>query len=289
MARLREIKRRISSVDNTKQITRAMEMVATSKIKKAQYQIENLRPYTEKINEIFSTIGTNIQIQNELLAERETENVLLVPISANRGLCGAFNTNVFRKVENIMKNQTKQYKSISLFPIGKKTFNYFSYRKLPIVDSITDILDLPSYASAKILSDRLIDIYTSQTVDKIILIYNRFYSVISQKIIEKQLLPLQKKEIKEGDAEKSYEFLIEPSAEAIIPNLIKTYIETNVFEALVDSAASEHASRRKAMKSATDNADEMIFNLRRSFNRARQAQITQEIAEIVGGAEALTK
>jgi F-type H+-transporting ATPase subunit gamma len=288
MAKVREIRRRIKSVESTKQITRAMEMVATSKIKRAQSRIEKLRPYSEEMEKlVVALVGVTDKPSNPLTEIREVKNVAIVAITADRGLCGAFNTNIIRKCEASIKEETAAGRGIKLLTVGRKALGYFRYVGQPIAGSYTGISDLPTYGAAMGLTEELVDLYAKGEVDKVVLIYNRFVSALDQRPVEKQLLPIEKK-IEEGQEElKMIQYMVEPSIEAIFPDILKSSLESIVFQALVDSAASEHAARRKAMKAATENAEEMIFNLSRSFNRARQALITQEIAEIVGGADAL--
>lgn len=285
MAKVREIKRRIKSVDNTKQITRAMEMVATSKIKKAQSKIQGLRPYSEKLkNLLLAIINSDSSIMDPLIEQREINNIALISVTADRGLCGAFNSSILKITERYIAEKTAEGKNVRLITVGKKAKGYFKYTGLEMDKSYTGISDTPTVDAARSMTQYIADLYVNKEIDNAIIIYNRFFSAMDQKPVIDDVLPI----MPDSDVEQQeIEYIIEPAPKHIFKEILRTHLETMVFKALVDSAASEHASRRKAMKAATDNAQEMIDNLTRTYNRARQALITQEIAEIVGGAEAL--
>lgn len=285
MAKVREIKRRIKSVDNTKQITRAMEMVATSKIKKAQSKIQGLRPYSEKLKDLLlAIISSDSTIVDPLIEQRDINNIALICVTADRGLCGAFNSSILRMTEKYVQEKTAEGKNVRLITIGKKAKSYFKYIGLEMDKSYIGISDTPTIDDAKSITDYIAGLFVANEIDNAVVMYNRFFSAMDQKPVIDDILPIRPEA---QDAKRDIEYIIEPAAKHIFKNILRTHLETMVFKALVDSAASEHASRRKAMKAATDNAQEMIDNLTRTYNRARQALITQEIAEIVGGAEAL--
>lgn len=289
MARTREIKHRIKSIDSTKQITRAMEMVATSKIKRAEERINAARPYAAKMIEIMQGLARRAgAIQHPLLEVREPEKrIAILALTSDRGLCGAFNTNIIRKVENLYKREKEEGKEVRLLTVGRKAQNYFRYMNYEITKSYIGISDRPTFDQAREIAHQLIDMYIGYEVDRVVIIFNRFKSMVEQRPIEHIILPL-KTEVPEEEAPTIWaEYIFEPSAQGVLSRLLPTYVEAVVYRALLESAVSEHGARRTAMKAATDNAEEMIRYLVRSYNKARQAQITQEISEIVGGAEAL--
>lgn len=290
MAQTREIRRRIKSVDNTRQITRTMEMVATAKIRKAQERIESARPYAMKMLDVLTNVASRVEAgRHPLLVVREpAQKTVLVVLTTDRGLCGAANANILRRADNLIETETQAGSKVEILAVGKKGINYFHYLGYELLDERRDISDNPSFSDAKEIAQKLIDLYTNTEVDKVVLIFNHFKSAMEQKAIEHVLLPIKQDAVEDETADEvgsDYEF--EPSDDDVLDNLLPTYIEALIYRALLESAASEHGARRTAMKAATDNAGDMIDILRRSFNRARQAAITQEIAEIVGGAEAL--
>lgn len=288
MAKVREIRRRIRSVDSTKQITKAMEMVATSKIKKAQARIEGLRPYSNSVKDILISIlsGGNGS-SDPLFEQRDINTSAIVAVTADRGLCGAFNSGIIRMTEKLIEEKESKGGKVSLITVGKKALGYFRYMNREIVKSYTGISDSPTIQAAKELADFVADLFKSKEVDEVIVIYNQFCSAVEQKPTTENILPVQAEAKADDEADKNIDYIVEPSPEHIVGTISQAYLETTVFRVLADSAASEQAARRKAMKAATDNAEEMIENLTRTYNRARQALITQEIAEIVSGANAL--
>jgi len=290
MAKGRDIKRRIKSVENTRQITRTMEMVATAKIRKAQARIEAARPYALAMMDVLGKVAANVEAgQHPLLQEHdEMKRALILVLTSDRGLCGAFNGNIIREAELVISREKAAGLDVDLIVVGKKGIGYFRYVGRKLLGEYRDVSDSPTFAVAKDVATALMNAYTSGEADRIWLIFNRFQSVVEQKVTTHQLLPIEETEVpEERDVATSAEYLFEPDAVTVLQRLLPTYIETLVYRAMMESAASEHGARRTAMKSATDNAAKMIEMLVRSFNRARQAQITQEISEIVGGAEAL--
>ncbi len=284
-----DLRRRIRSVDNTKQITKTMEMVAAAKIKRAQNRIEAARPYALTMMEVLENVGERVSVgQHPLLEVRDKiKHTVVVPLSSDRGLCGAFNTNVIRKADKLIKSEKANDTKVSVYGIGKKGINYFKYTKHEFIGEIKGISDKPTFQDAKMIAEDFINRYNEKSIDKVVLVFNHFKSAMEQTAIEHVLLPIKKEAVKSGDAEVSADYAFEPSDSAVLDQLLPTYIEALIYRALMESAASEHGARRTAMKSATDNATDMIGHLTRSLNRARQALITQEISEIVGGAEAM--
>lgn len=291
MANLRDIKKRIDSVKSTRQITRTMEMVSTAKIKRAQERIESARPYALKMMEVLGNVARYVQgASHPLLEEHEKhERAVLVLITSDRGLCGGFNANVLRMAEQFISARRAEGVEVDIVSVGKKALSYLKYRGIEPVASYTDISDKPTFDAAQDIASHFVGRYGEEEVDSVHIIFNHFKSVADQKAELHQLLPIQRRVMDDtSDAlEFKPEYLFEPDPEAVLNRLLPTYVETLIYRALMESAAFEHAARRTAMKAATDNASEMIVTLTRSYNRARQAAITNEIAEIVGGAAAL--
>ncbi len=291
MANLRDIKQRIVSVQSTSQITRTMEMVATAKIKKAQEKIESARPYSFAMMEVLGNVARYVQGATHPLLEEheERKRVLIVTITSDRGLCGAFNSNILRITEDLIRSERAAGVETDVVAVGKKAIGYLRYRGIEPTAAYRDISDKPTFAEARSIASLIIPRYSAEELDAAYIVFNRFKNVAEQKPETYQLLPIEHAVV-EADEEGSgmqAEYLFEPSAGEVLEHLLPTYVETLVYRALMESAAAEQGARRTAMKSATDNASEMITTLTRSYNRARQAAITTEIAEIVGGAAAL--
>jgi F-type H+-transporting ATPase subunit gamma len=296
MAKTREIRRRIKSVQSTQQITRTMEMVAASKLKRAQNRLTASRPYGGEVKSfIQELLASGTHLSHPLLLPRDEERtVALFLITTNRGLCGAFNTNLIKRTQKLFDDTKAQGKDVRLSIAGKKGLSFFKFRGYPIDANYTDIPELPSPSNVAGIADRFISLYTSGEIDRLTLIYNYFRSPVEQRPVIETVLPIPtpteeagKRVTGKADYGKG-EYIMEPFPEEIIGRLLPLYVHSSLRMALVESTTSEQGARRTAMKSATDNADDMITYLIRSFNKARQAQITQEIAEIVGGANALT-
>jgi len=294
MSKARAVLGRIKSVEKTRQITKTMEMVATAKIKRAQARIESARPYALKMVDVLNNVAQHVDPGSHPLLEahEKVENVVIVPITSNRGLCGAFNMNILRRSEALYRQETEQGRNVKFLAVGRKSVGYLRFAGYELLDAITDISDSPEFLDARKIGDQLVDLYQKGEVDKVYLIFNHFKSVMEQRPTNHQLLPVAQEEITGGEtdgeskaADASYEF--EPDPVRVLYDLLPRYVDTVILRALMESVASEHAARRTAMKNATDSAGEMIENLTRWYNRARQAAITQEIAEIVGGANAL--
>ncbi|MCL4078777.1 ATP synthase F1 subunit gamma [Coriobacteriia bacterium Es71-Z0120] len=291
MPNLRDIKRRISSVQSTRQITRTMEMVATAKIKKAQERIESARPYALSMMEVLGNVARYVQGATHPLLEEhpEQKRIAIISLTSDRGLCGAFNANILRLTEELMRKAASEGAEADVIAVGKKALSYLKYRGVQPVAEYRDISDKPTYAHARDIAARIIAAYSEGRIDAAYVVFNRFKNVAEQKAEVHQLLPIERKvvDVDEEPLGPRPEYLFEPSPAAVLEKLLPTYVETLVYRALLESAASEQGARRVAMKSATDNAGEIITTLTRSYNRARQASITNEIAEIVGGAAAL--
>lgn len=289
----RAIKKRISSVGKIKTITRAMELVATSKIKKAENRINAARPYAQKMVEMMTDLAAATgDLSHPLLDVREKiENTAILVLTSNRGMCGAFNTNIMKKSEQVARDEQAAGRGVKLLTVGKKGYSYFNFRGYEIAEAYSNISDAPTFEEAQMLAARLMEMYISREVDMIYIIFNHFRTVADQKPVLFTLFPLEKpEEVDQAGGQTvqaAVEYLYEPAAAEIIAKLLPAYAETVIYRSLLESAASEQGARRTAMKAATDNSEEMIKSLTMSFNRARQAQITQELAEISGAVEAL--
>lgn len=290
MANLKEIRNRIQSVGSTMQITSAMKMVSAAKLKRAQDAITQMRPYAVKLREILGNLSSSLDLsENPFSHVREEKNVLVVAITSNRGLCGGFNNNVIKHVQSIVREKESKSK-ITILPIGKKAKDAF--RNSGLLDTTGALpSDLESiYANltfeevAKI-GDLLMDTFASGHYDKVVLVYNQFVNAANQVVTEEQLLPILPTQV-EGEAS-SGDYLFEPSKVEIVLDIIPKTIRIQLYKGILDSFASEHGARMTAMHKATDNASEMQKSLKLVYNKARQAAITNEILEIVGGAEAL--
>ncbi len=291
MANLRDIKKRIVSVESTRQITRTMEMVATAKIKKAQTKIEAARPYALSMMEVLGNVARYAKgAEHPLLEEHEhRKRIVVIAVTSDRGLAGAFNSNILRLTENIISEESGNGVTVDVIAVGKKAAGYLRYRGIDSIAAYRDLSDKPTFTDAKSIAAHVIEPFAEEKVDAVYVAFNRFKSVAEQKSEVHQLLPIERRVVEEAAeaSDVSAEYTFEPDAESVLVRLLPTYVETLIYRALMESAASEHGARRTAMKSATDNASEMITTLTRSYNRARQASITNEIAEIVGGAAAL--
>ncbi|MGZ4676805.1 MAG: F0F1 ATP synthase subunit gamma [Acidimicrobiia bacterium] len=293
----RILKRRIATVQSTKKITRAMELIAASRIVKAQHAVQAAVPYSDHITEVVRDLGAAGGASGSpLLTPRpEIRRVAHVVVTADRGLCGAYNSSVIRAAEGSMKEQAELGRDYALFLVGRKAEGYFRYRNFRIDQAFTGFSDRPSYEDARAIGRAVTEAFVSEAVDMVELVYTRFISAGSQEVVRRPLVPLEREVVAGGDGRPdsdgdgtvaaAYEF--EPAPDSILDALLPRYIEARIYAALLNAAASEHAARQRAMKSATDNADDLITRLTRVMNRARQDAITTEIMEIVGGAEAL--
>jgi F-type H+-transporting ATPase subunit gamma len=293
----RILRGRIRTVQATKKITRAMELIAASRIVKAQQRVAAAVPYSDQITEVVKDLAAaGGSTASPLLAGRDTvANVAYVVITADRGLCGGYNAGVQRAAEGEIKADVLQGRDYSVIAVGRKAESYFRFRGYKIKAQFAGFSDAPSYANAKEIGQHVVDLFVNGEVDRIELIYTRFISAGSQEVVQRPLVPLEQDTVAGGDGRPTgtdanvpaADFEYEPDPTTILDTLLPKYIEARIYAALLNAAASEHAFRQRAMKSATDNAEELIKNLSRIMNRARQDSITTEIMEIVSGAEAL--
>ena len=294
-AQLRIYRRRIRSVKATKKITRAMELISASRIVKAQQRVAASTPYANELTRAVSAVATFSSTDHPLTTEsKNPRRAAILIITADRGMAGAYSSNAIKEADGLAVTLKERGLDVRSYLVGRKAVNYFKFRNRPIANSWTGFSDNPTYANAKSIADELITSFLKDAavdvegVDELHIIYTEFRSMITQIALNKRMLPL---EVVENEAKAPtgllpmYEF--EPNAGEVLNALLPRYIESRVYNALLQSAASEHAARRRAMKSATDNADDLIKSLTRLANAARQAEITQEISEIVGGADAL--
>ena len=284
MANLKDIRTRIQSVGSTMQITNAMKMVSAAKLKKAQDAIEKMRPYAEKLTELLSGLSANLdaELGGDYAAQREVEKVLLVPITSNRGLCGALNTNIIKQTIRLVENDY-QGKDVAILTIGKKAYDQLS-KKYKVIDNHSHIFDDLTYENVAQVAQKIMDEFVEKKYDKVVLIYNSFKNAATQIVKTEQFLPI-KTEASESNVVLDY--LYEPSQAQIVLELIPKSLKTQFYKAIRDAWASEHGARMTSMHKATDNAKEMKADLTLQYNKARQAVITGEILEIVSGAEAL--
>ena len=286
----RALRRRIKSVQSTKKITRAMELIAATRVVKAQERTNAARPYSQQItNVILDLAGLGAEGTHPLLRQSgDAKRAAFVVMTSDRGLCGAYNSSVIRAAERELLARRAEGLDYALVLIGKKANSYFRFRNYEIAASFLDLTDRPDYEDARAVSLVVRQMFEDGEVDTVDLVYQRFISAGSQEVVVRRFLPLETTDPDESapvELKASIEF--EPSPEGILDELLPRYVEARLFAALLDASASEHASRQRAMKAATDNAEELIISLARVMNRARQDAITGEIMEIVGGAEAL--
>ena len=285
MAKGRELKGRIKSVENTRKITRTMEMVATSKMKRAQDRVVAARPYANSLTEVIANLYTPELAERFRLLRQptETKKAAVIVLTSNRGLAGAFNANLLKEARNLLARLGEQNVEPELHVVGKKGLGYFRYVGRAVASSRTDITGRPTAENAAELVDGLIERFASGEIDAVYVIYSKFHSALSTPPTSQLILPVTPPERKGPQPD----YILLPSAEVILTQLLPSYVRNSVYRALVENEAGFQSAQRTAMKNATDNAGEMINVLRRTYNRARQAQITQEIAEIVGGSAAL--
>lgn len=287
-AQLRDTRHRIKSVEAIKKITRAMELIAASRIPKAQARVLGSKPYTQKLIEVIENVGAaGAGSTHRLLERREPRTVGVLVVSSDRGLAGAYASNIIRLAEHRVHVLEKEGRDVVIYAVGKKAQSYFRYRNYRIEQSYLGVTDTPGYGDARAIARTVMAAYGDQRIDAVEAFFTRFQSAMTQIPVTLEVLPITPPEMAADDrsARVSYEF--EPSPDEILNRLLPTYVEAIVFNMLLEASASEHSARRRAMKAATDNAEELIKVLRVQANRARQAEITTAIAEIVGGAEAL--
>ena len=288
----RILRRRISSIDATKKITRAMELIAASRIVKAQGRVRSAKPYSEKVTDVIANLaGGGAGVDHPLLKQADqVTRVAFVVIAADRGLCGGYNNNVLRAVERAIAADLAQGRQYALVISGKKAAGYFSFREYEVHASYEGFSDQPNYSDAKTMAESVAELFENGDVQEVRLAYTRFLSMGTQEVTVDQFMPLEASEIgadaSENTAGGGYEF--EPEPAEILSRLLPRYVEARLYAALLEGSASEHAARQRAMKAATDNAEDLKTNLTRIMNRARQEAITTEIMEIVSGSEAMS-
>lgn len=299
-ATLRELRSRIRSAGSIKKITKAQEMIATSRIGKAQSRLEAARPYATEITRMLTTLASEAALDHPLLVERpEPERAGVLVVSSDRGLCGAYNSSVFRRSEELFSLLREEGKTPVLYTVGRKALNYYTFRNWDISESWTGFSERPSYENAAEIASTLVGAFLAGTpeadenqepdatsVDELHIVYTEFKTMMSQSAEAHRIAPMEVEYVEEETGPRTL-YSFEPDATTLFGSLLPRYLTTRVYAALLESAASELASRQRAMKSASDNADDLIKDLTLQANRERQAQITQEISEIVGGANAL--
>lgn len=291
MANLKEIRNRITSVNSTMQITSAMKMVSAAKLKRAQDAVTQLLPYANKLQEIQINLSASLDSSEGIYSqEREINNVLFIAVTSNRGLCGGFNNNVIKHVKSLAAEYTNA--KINFLAIGKKAqeFSNKNYIESNLSEIPTDLEELYNnlnFATVSEVSELVMKLYREEKVDKVVLVYNHFVNAGNQTVTTEQFLPIESIEEEEGTATSNADYIFTPSKEKIIEDIVPKSLKIQLYKAVLDSVAGEHGARMTAMHKATDNAGDMLFDLKLTYNKARQAAITNEILEIVGGAEAL--
>jgi len=296
MASVQDLKRRIKSVTNTRKITRALELVAAAKLRRAQTRIEAMRPYADTMSDLISGVGraaSSVRSLPLLQQREEIGTVLIVPLTGDRGLAGAFNGQVIRRAFAIERTLVAEGKTVRWVAVGKKGRSTLTFRGRDASDAFVGFADGPSYGDAQAIAHRVAELYTEQEVDRVVLVYNTFVSALTQSVTDRDILPISPDVLETSDEERRDDamrgdFIFEPEPEEILARLLPVYLETQIYRALLESAASFQGAQMTAMRNASKNAGELIDRVTLQMNRARQAEITQEILEVVAGAEALS-
>ena len=295
MATVQELRRRIHSVRNTRKITRAMELVAAAKLRRAELRIKALRPNAETMNELIAGVGrASSSLRLPLLEQRDdVQAVAIVPLTGDRGLAGAFNAQIIRRAFALERALQAEGKTVRWVAVGKKGRSTLTFRRRELAGAYFGFTDKPAYEDAQAVAHRAAELFTAGEVDRVTLVYNTFISALTQRVTEQDVLPISPDILATDEEERRDDvlrgdFIFEPEPEQIMERLLPVYLETQVYRALLESTASEQGARMTAMRNATKNAGELIDTLTLHMNRARQAEITQEILEVVAGAEALT-
>jgi F-type H+-transporting ATPase subunit gamma len=295
LATTQDLKRRVRSITNTRKLTRAMELVASARLRRSQARIEAMRPYADRMMELMSgTARAAGSVRLPLLQRRENvQTVAIVPVTGDRGLAGAFNAQVLRRAFALMREAEAAGQQVRFYSSGKKAQSTIRFRRLELAQAWTGFSDRPSYADAQAIAHALAEAYVEGEVDRVLLVYNAFVSPLVQKVTVTEVLPIPEDVLATDDEEREQtalagDFIYEPEPEQILERLLPVYVETELYRALLESAASEQGARMTAMRNASKAAGELIDNLTLAMNRARQAEITQEILEVVAGADALT-
>ncbi|MBT0651835.1 ATP synthase F1 subunit gamma [Geomobilimonas luticola] len=285
MASLKSIKKRIVSVKNTRQITKAMKMVSAAKLRRAQENVVAARPYAKKLGEVLERLAKSQDGDSSpLMQKRPAEKALLIVVTSDRGLCGGFNANICKAAERFVKERSAEFSEIGVMTVGRKGFEFLKNRRT-VYKNYSNIFSSLSYQTAALLGQEVIEGFLNEEYDQVFILYNAFRSVMSQDITLEQLLPITPAESEEG--EYAPEYIYEPSKGELLAELLPKHIEVQIFKSLLESVASEHGARMTAMDSASKNATEMIGKLTLQYNRARQAAITTELMEIISGAESI--
>jgi F-type H+-transporting ATPase subunit gamma len=295
VASVQDIKRRIRSVRNTSKITRAMELVAAAKLRKAQARIEAMRPYADRMLELMAgTARATERIQGiPLLERRDVEKVAILPLTGDRGLAGPFNGQILRRAFALERDLAGDGYDVRWLIAGKKGRSTLTFRRYELTAAWTGFSDAPAYSDAQAMAHRLTELYTEGEFDRVLVVYNHFESALVQRVVQQEVLPIAEDIFERGEEERKEaalrgDFFYEPEPELILARLVPVYLETEIYRALLESAASEQGARMTAMRNTSKNAGELIDRLTLEMNRARQAEITQEILEVVAGADALT-
>jgi len=295
MATVQDLKRRIRSIRNTRKITKAMELVASARLRRAQARIEAMRPYADRMTELMiGTARASSSLQGlALLQRREVQKAAIVPLTGDRGLAGAFNAQVLRHAFALERQLREDGVEVHWLVAGKKGRSTLSFRRYEIEQSWIGFSDRPAYHDAQAIARKAAELYESGEVDRVVIVYNQFVSALVQRVVERDLLPITEEALAKDEADKAEQallgdFIYEPEPEEILQRLLPVYVETELYRALLESAASEQGARMTAMRNASGNAADLISSLTLDMNRARQAEITQEILEVVAGADALT-
>jgi F-type H+-transporting ATPase subunit gamma len=296
VASVQDLKRRIRSIRNTRKITKAMELVASARLRRAQARIEAMRPYADRMMELMvGTARASSSVRGlPLLQRREEERaVAILPLTGDRGLAGAFNAQVLRHALALDRQLRAEGKRVRWLVSGRKGSSTLRFRRFEVLQAWTGFSDRPAYADAQAIAHRISELYVAEEVDRVVIVYNHFVSPLVQQVVEQDVLPIPEQMLEAGEDEEHQaallgDFIYEPEPEQILERLLPVYVETELYRALLESAASEQGARMTAMRNASKNAGELIDNLTLAMNRARQAEITQEILEVVAGADALT-
>lgn len=292
MANLKEVRNRIASVTSTQQITKAMKMVSAAKLKRATNAIVELRPYANKLKDMLANLSASLEDgSSPFLQEREPKNVLIVVVSSNRGLAGAFNMNAIKTANNLISEKySAQFRAgnVSIIGIGKKSQEYYQRRKYTVIGDNNELFNELNFLNVSKITEAIMDGFLKGEFDRVEVVYNQFKNAAVQILTTEQLLPVPKSDKKKVDASHQVDYILEPSQEEIVAQLIPKNIKIQLYKAVLDSHASEHGARMTAMDKATDNAGELLKSLKLSYNQARQAAITTELTEIVSGAAALS-
>jgi F-type H+-transporting ATPase subunit gamma len=297
LATIQDIKRRLRSVGNTRKITRALELVAAAKLRRAEARIEAMRPYAERMRELMiGTARATPSRQFPMLEEREDPKaVAIVPVTGDRGLAGPFNSQVIRRSLALAQEARGQGLEVKWAVVGRKGQSTLRFRRYEVGDAWTGFTDEPTHADAQAVAHRVAELFVERDVDRVVMVYNHYVSPLTQTVEVEDLLPIPRSALEDEEEKSAYEialegdFIYEPEPEEILQRLLPSYLETSVYRALLESAASKHGAQMTAMRNASKNAGELIDRLTLDMNRARQAEITQEILEVVAGADALTQ